>query len=281
MNSMLRADLHIHSTASDGWFSPSDVIGIASARGLNYVALCDHDTVDGVGIALSAVHRHNDLFVVPSVELSTDYGDQNIHILGYWIDHTSPALLGHLKRNAHASSERVKLMAERLSDDGYRVTREDLIRVGDGGMWRRPHLARVLVDKGYATTIEDAFRRFLGNEAPYFVPHRHMSTKEGIDLIAEAGGLPFAAHPALSDLQGLIGSLADLGLKGLEAFHSRQSELETARLLESAKRYRLTVSGGSDWHGDEDDDIAFGASMLPEPYLDLFLNSNPRKLASR
>ena len=247
--SFMKADLHLHTTASDGSLSPSAVVWGARAGGLDIVAITDHDTIAGLAEAMSAVPAG--LRVVPGVELSTTLDGSEVHILGYFIDPAHPELVAHAEVAINARRARVERMLERLRKYGIHVKLEEVIACAEGStrVLGRPHIARALHKKGFVQTPAEAFDRFIGDDGPCFLPTELATPESAIALIKRAGGVPVWAHPRIDMLDREIRRMADWGIAGLECFRPRAAPGDVSAILECAAKYGLLVSGGSDWHG--------------------------------
>lgn len=283
------ADLHTHTTASDGTLSPADLVTLAAHIGLEALGVTDHDTMAGLPEAESSARRQG-LQVVPGVEVNTEYRGREVHVLGYFCrgDGDLAALLARMRR---ARVERMVAMVDRLRRAGIPVTLEDVEKVvresgpptagavgpvscrEPGGssaaasgdrlpVLGRPHLARALWRLGFAATPAEAFARFLVPGAPGYVPRPKVHPAEVVERIRADGGVPVLAHPGLIGDDSVVLALAAAGLLGLEVWHSRHDEAASVRYLEMAKRYGLLATGGSDFHGPGDD-RQLGSVRLP------------------
>lgn len=269
-------DLHVHSTASDGSFTPSEVVKLALDAGLSAIALTDHDTVSGVAEAVSAA-EDTDLEVVPGVELSALYMEKEIHILGLYIDYENEALLSFLAEAENKRKGRNEQILSAFNRDGFSITMEDLTGENPNTVITRAHFARALVKKGYVTSVDQAFKKYLNPGQPYYRKREIITPKEAIDAIRAAGGFPVLAHPCLyklgwTETEKLISNLKDLGLLGLECFHSSNNQNESGKLRKLAIQYSLSLTGGSDFHGAAKPDIKIGCGRgglrVPALYLD-------------
>ena len=248
----MRLDLHVHTTASDGACDPREVVALASAGRLDVISIADHDTVAGVPEALEAASRHN-VHVVPGVEISSTLGDREYHILGYFVDPGAPALRSHQRRAAAGRERRMLEMVARLQRQGLLIEYDDVAReAGPGGSAiGRPHLARALVVRGYASSTSDAFSRLIGDGHPAHVPTRLATPEEAIGVILAAGGIPVWAHPPPSMRSRLLPEFIRAGLRGLEVYRPRSRPDRIVELEREAEALRLLKSGGSDWHSTD------------------------------
>lgn len=242
-----RADLHLHSTASDGFNTPSELVQLALDEGLYAIGLTDHDTTAGIAEALKAA-QDTALLVIPGVEISTDAtGECEVHILGYCIDHDYQPLQERLTTLRRSRSERAHKVLEILSRAGCRLEWEEILAFAGKGSVGRPHIAQAMVKANYVDSVESAFRLYLGRGAPAYVPRPKLSPEEAIQLIVEAGGVPVFAHP--SRCVEHIPRLVKAGLMGLEVYYTGYLEAEQRFLAGLAEKHGLLVTGGSDFHG--------------------------------
>lgn len=251
---MAFADLHSHTTASDGTQSPSDNVRLAAEAGLAAMAVTDHDTVAGLEEARQAGLKYG-IAVVPGVEISTVRDGQDIHVLGYWIDYTDPLLLERLAELRAVRERRNEMILERLRALGLEMTYQDVldslqtVKRGDDTIGR-PHIADALVRKGYVGTMKEAFDRYLAQGAAAYVNPPRIDPVTAVRWIQEAGGAAVLAHPGLYGLDSLIPELAAQGLAGVEAYHADHTPEQEAHYAVLAAAYGLLVTAGSDFHGE-------------------------------
>jgi predicted metal-dependent phosphoesterase TrpH len=258
-------DLHLHSTASDGTEGPETVVARAHTAGLAAVALTDHDTVDGVAAAAAAGERLG-VRVIAGVELSAYEGMDEAHVLGLHIV-SLDELRGRLSAFRDARRERAEAMVRRLNEIGVRITFDDVLSIAGSAAIGRPHVARALVENGYARDLRDAFDRYLGAGRPAYLEKRRMGMREAIDLVHECGGIAILAHPGPGGTRDRISALAALGLDGVEVLHPSHSSEDRSRLLALGKHLDLVPSGGSDSHGPADPARVVGAQRVPSEWL--------------
>lgn len=256
------ADLHTHTRASDGTGTPSDNVRLAAAAGLSAVAITDHDTVAGLKEALET-GRETGIIVVPGVEISSSEDGKDIHILGYYMDMDDPLFLTRLEELRNVREGRNERMLARLRELGYAITLEEVLeRRGpvdqkDTSVGR-PHIAQVLVDKGYALSQQDAFNRLIGKGGAAYISPKRISPETAIAWIHEAGGAAVLAHPGLYGNDALVERLAAGGLDGIEADHSDHSPEEVEKYREIAGRHGLIATAGSDYHGERGGEVFHG-----------------------
>ncbi|MFA5867716.1 MAG: PHP domain-containing protein [Actinomycetota bacterium] len=248
MPSRCYADLHIHSTSSDGTFTASQVVEHASEIGLKAISLTDHDTVGGVAEAINTGNRFG-LTVIPGIEMGSDAGGKDIHMLGYFIEYHDDNLLSILEDLKVQRLSRADEMCSKLSEANMPVSVEEALALAPGGVLTRAHIARAVVKKGYLDSVNSVFERYLGNGLSCFVPKYNLTIDKVIATIKDAGGLPILAHPKLSKIDDMIGSLVDKGLRGIEVYCLDHNKADIKRYLKIADDYDLLVTGGSDCHG--------------------------------
>lgn len=245
---MPNADLHVHSTASDGLLTPTEVVEAAARVGLSAVGLADHDTVSGVEEAMEAGKRLG-VEVVPAVELNTDMGLVEVHILGYFVDWTSPKLAQQLAKLRLARVERGRKMVDKLQGQGISITMDRVLEIAGTGSVGRPHVAQALVESGAVPNTNEAFNQFLVRGAPAYVARTKMTPVDAVNIVMEAGGVAGIAHPAKAGRDRLIGDLVKYGLGALEVYHTDHLRDTTQHYLALSRRHGLIPTGGSDAHG--------------------------------
>lgn len=248
---MLIADLHIHTTASDGRFTPAQIIIAAQQSGLSYIAITDHDTVDGL-LQLNHLKEPipDSLCIIPGIELSTDLPENDVHILGYHIDIFNAELRNQLEILISHRHERAKEMISKLHGLGYTITYERVLELaGNATAIGRPHIAKALVEKEYFTTISDVFIALLDKNGPAYVPHYKLTPEQVIKLIKQAGGIPVLAHPGLVGNDDIVRRVIKAGICGLEVYHPKHDENQIQKYLAMANEHHLLITGGSDFHG--------------------------------
>jgi len=260
-----QVDLHIHSTASDGKFSPEAIVGRAAALGLTIIALTDHDSVDGIAPALEAAKAFPRLRVIPGVEISTDLPDGEIHVLGYFIDYTSEELGSALERFRSSRQRRAQGMTAKLRDLGINVDWQRVQEIAGEGSIGRPHIAQAMLEKGYIKSIRDAFNGYIEHGGPAYVAREKMTPVEAVALIVRSNGLPVLAHPfTASDPEAMIIELKATGLIGIEAYYNSYTADEINSLVSMADRHSLIATGGSDYHGlDDSAETGLGGVAVP------------------
>jgi predicted metal-dependent phosphoesterase TrpH len=261
-----RVDLHIHSTASDGKFSPEAIVSKAAELGLTVIALSDHDTVDGVIPALEAARAFPQLRVIPSIEISTDMSAGEAHVLGYFINYTSDELRATLERFRNSRQRRAQGMITRLRDFGIHIDWQRVQEIAGDGSIGRPHIAQAMLEKGYITSFKEAFTRYIGQGGPAYVEREKMTPAQAVELIVRSDGLPVLAHPfTVNDPETIIMELKAAGLVGIEAYYNGYPANAINSLVSLAERHGLIVTGGSDYHGlDDSNETMLGGVEVPE-----------------
>lgn len=259
---MEQVDLHVHTTASDGTLSPTQVVELAAELGLGAIAITDHDTVAGVEEAQAAGARLG-VEVLAGMEISTQWRGREIHLLGYLLDTGSPALKPALEwtvRDRNARNERIAAMLQR---DGYSVTMERIAAISGGGVIGRPHMAQALLEAGAVASVQEAFDRLLGEGCPYFLPRSYIPFSQAAELIRQAEGVAVLAHPLQygfdpATLEEFVQGAAELGVDGLEVWYSGYTGEESRLLMALGRARGMIFTGGSDFHGTRKPNIHLG-----------------------
>lgn len=246
-------DLHVHTTASDGRFTPAEIVRKAADLDLSFISICDHDTVAGIAPALAAAEAYPGLVVIPGVEISTDVPKGEVHMLGYFIDFNDAALEQTLSRLRDSRVIRGEEMVAKLAGLGIYVDWPRVREIAGGGAIGRPHIAQAMLEKGYIRSLREAFDKYLGRDGPAYVEREKLAPAQTVSLVLASGGLPVMAHPyTIPEPEPLIAELRDSGLVGIEAYYGTQTEEQTRGLVAIAERYGLIPTGGTDYHGIEE-----------------------------
>lgn len=264
-------DLHVHSTRSDGTFSPKELVDYALEKGLKAMALTDHDTVDGIDEILEYA-KDKPIEIIPGIEYSTEYNGRDVHIVGLFINHRAPEFTAYLNKFKRSRTERNHKLCANLQGAGIEISYEELLNEFPDAVITRAHYAKLIFKKGYVNNIREAFDKYLGDHTPYFVHREKITPQEVIEVTLSAGGIPILAHPTLyglgkEQLDVLVSTLKEQGLMGIETIYSTYTPTEERRVKALAKKYNLLPSGGSDFHGDNKAnlDLAVGYGRL---YID-------------
>ena len=262
---MSKVDLHIHSTVSDGKFSPAEIVRKAAAAGLTTISLTDHDAVNGIPEALEEAKNFPGLRVIPGVEISTDVALGEIHILGYFIDIANRAFEERLKKMRDSRFERARKMVAKLAGLGMPIEWNRVQELATGNTIGRPHIAQVLLEKGHVSEFKEAFDRYIGRDGPAYVERDKMTPAEAVRLIIESGGLPVFAHPlTFPGYERMTGELTKAGLTGIEVYYKYATPGDINDVLLLSRKYDLIPTGGSDFHGIDDKEVQLGSVKVPE-----------------
>lgn len=275
-------DLHVHSTRSDGTYSPTQLVDYAIEKGLFAFALTDHDTTDGLQEitaycnSLKQQGIDNVPEVIPGIELSTEYMGRDIHIVGLFIDYENKDFKDYLNHFIQSRDIRNQKMCSLLYNAGIEISYEKLLEEFPNSVITRAHYAKYLLQHGYTKSIKEAFDRYVGDHCPYFVPREKVTPSQAVNLILKADGIPILAHPILygmsdSKLEELVKTLKDAGLMGIEAVYSTYKSSDERLIRRLADKYHLLLSGGSDFHGTNKPDIDLGIGLghlyVPDEFL--------------
>jgi len=255
-------DLHVHTTASDGTYEPEQILEAARQEGIEVISITDHDTIDG----LAEVPKGETFVVfIPGVEISAEY-PSTLHILGYGIDPENKELCSTLDKLQRYRNRRNEFMLERMRNFGFHIEMEELIEEAGGELIGRPHFANLMVKKGYVSSYQEAFDKYLKKGAPLYMDKKRLSPERAIELIHAAGGITVLAHPYQAEtdperLERLVQSLVNHGLDGIEVFYSQHSQTQIEEYLHLAKKYDLLITAGSDFHGKNKPNIPLGLNV--------------------
>ena len=266
-------DLHVHTTASDGRLTPAATVALAAARGLRVLALTDHDSTEGVDAGIEAA-RGSGLEVIPGVEINTDTPQGEAHVLGYFLDPADATLQERLSDRRRARMARGLEIVAKLQALGLDVNWERVQQIAgadEGGAVGRPHVALALQEKGYVTSTQEAFERYIGRSGPAYVDYEKLTPEEAIKIIRRASGVAVLAHP--STIQGLdayLPPLIESGLEGLECYYGAYPSDVVRALVATADRFGLVATGGSDYHGTEQTtyNASLGGTNVPVSVVD-------------
>lgn len=261
------ADLHLHTNFSDGTFTPEELVSQAAKQRLTAIAVTDHDTVEGCERAANAC-RALEIEFIAGTELTAEQNDNEIHILGYFVDTHNPKLLTEIAKFQAVRQSRIHEMVAKLNELNVPLRAEDVFALANCRSPGRPHVARALVKAGLVGSLDEAFERFLKKHRPAWVPKAKMSAMVAIELIQQANGLAVMAHPGLNRSDEVIPDLVEAGLDGIECFHTKHSTAIAEHYLEIADKYNLLVTGGSDCHGLSKGKPLIGTIRLPYQHVE-------------
>lgn len=250
---MKYADLHIHSSYSDGYFSPEQIVDLAIEQGIKYISITDHNTIKSQYII---EQNTSDIYIIPGIELSTEYKDMEIHILGYFIDINNRQLINVVNRLMESRLERTYEILKRLREINILIDMDD-IAISKNQSIGRGNIANAIVEKGYAENFKEAFTNYLVQGKYAYVKGEKLGYKEALDIINGSGGLAVLAHPGKIyrdlELETIIRDLKCYGLKGLEVYHPSHTKKQLNTLYNLSRKYKLCITGGSDFHGSSVD----------------------------
>ncbi|HLZ64115.1 MAG TPA: PHP domain-containing protein [Ktedonosporobacter sp.] len=260
-----RVDLHTHSTASDGLYSPSDLLQHARQVGLDVLALTDHDSTEGLDEAEGAAQAL-DIDFIPGIEINTDISGGEVHVLGYFLEYKRPAFQATLQILRDARVRRGQRMVELLNEQGVNISWRRVREIAQGAVGR-PHVAKALMEAGYVQSVSEAFEKYIGSNCPAYVPRYKLNPEDAIRLIASANGLPVMAHPlttpGLTVMREWLPALVEAGLVGLETYYGAYTQEQERSLCALADEYQLIATGGSDYHGPGLHPTPLGGHAVP------------------
>jgi len=259
-------DLHLHTTASDGRLTPTELVAHAAASGVRILAVTDHDTTDGFDEAAAEASRRG-VLLIPGIEITAVDRGRDVHMLGYFFDRRDGAFAQFLTAQRATRIARIVDIANRLGSLGMPVDVQPVLEEAQRQSSKsigRPRLARAMIDAGYVATTQEAFDKWLGRGCPAFIERPGASPEEVIGIVHRAGGLVSLAHPGRTLIDHRIAALRSAGLDAIEVYHSDHDASAVTAYLAMARQLDFMVTGGSDFHGDPAHGIAPGASVLPE-----------------
>lgn len=259
------ADLHVHTTHSDGIFTPEEVVDLAYNKGLNAIAITDHDTISGIEPAIIRSQKYKNLYVIPGIEFSCTYLNEEVHLLGYFIDYRLSDIINVTKVLKEERYLRGVKIISKLNDIGINISVDEVKKNIKGSLIGRPHIGRTLIEKKYVSSVEEAFNKYLGKNKPAYVERFKLEISETINLIHKANGLAVLAHPGLIKEKNIINDLIAKGIDGIEVIHSKHSHKDVLDNIDLADAYGLFKTGGSDFHGDKRN----GEYILGSYYINL------------
>jgi len=261
-------DLHTHTTASDGTYAPRDLVAEAASRGVRVLAVTDHDSTEGLAEAIDEAERRRPLEIVPGIEINCDVEGAEIHVLGYLMDWQAEWFQDFCREQRRERRARVHRMVERLAAIGMPLDADEVFAIVKEGSAGRPHVAQVMVARGYVKTVREAFDKYLGSGKPGHVPRKKVTPEDAVRIIRKAGGVPVFAHPGLADRDELIPGLIAAGLMGIECYYTEHSAAQRASYLQICKDHDLVATGGSDFHGPKVRAATLGSPSVPMSSVD-------------
>jgi predicted metal-dependent phosphoesterase TrpH len=246
--SRYEADLHCHTSASDGTLSPGECVRLAARRGLKALAVTDHDTIEGWPEAES-IAKQCGIRLLRGIEINTDWNSREIHILGFEMRANNPVFQARLEELQSKRATRIKDILLKLNKIGHTIEFDEVMQYVSGKSAGRPHIAQAMVKHGVASNVRDAFDRYLKRGCPAYVPRYKLTPEEAIEIIRNAGGVAVIAHPGAQELGSEIDDWVKAGLQGIEVYHPDHSFQENIHYTMLAERLGLVITGGSDFHG--------------------------------
>jgi len=245
-----RYDMHVHTNASDGTLTPKEVIDMAVKAGLKGIAITDHDTIAGLAPAQAYLNDNPKLLeLIPGIELNTELENEEIHILGYFINPANTLLNERLQAIHEARQARIEKMVLLLQHAGLTISLEEVISLAQGESIGRPHVARALIAHGYVKSIKEAFAQYIGRGKVGYVPRYKFTPSEAINLIKSAGGIAVLAHPGLIRDMRIIKDIIKMGIEGLEVYYPEHNLEQEKFFAAMCNEYKIIQTGGSDYHG--------------------------------
>lgn len=275
-------DLHIHSTFSDGTLNPQLLIEKAINIGLTGIAITDHDSFDGLQGTIDYI-KNNSLKIdfVPGIELNTEPEEEGneVHVLGYYIGYNDAGFRDRLLEIRDQRRNRAIQMVAKLNDLGFKINFENVVSLAGSDLIGRPHVAKAMVEAGYAENIDQVFEKYIEYGRPAYVRRYKFSPREAISLIKSSGGIAVLAHPGLIKSQSLISKYLNEGIDGLEVYYPQHTFRQTENYLELARENKLLITGGSDYHGpgSSESRAQLGASGIDSEMM-LAIKSRKNKL---
>lgn len=269
-------DMHVHSVASDGKYTIREIVAQAKATGLDGIAITDHDTVQGLA-SIATISREEQFPIFPGIEISTVWEGKSIHMLGYLFDPDNPVLLTWLENRQAERVERVRNILNQLREKGIVLDEQEILNQQNLGSLGRVHIGQAMIKAGYAYTLDQVFRKWLGEDGPIEIPPHKVTPKDAIAIIHQAGGVCAVAHPGLSGGDQWLELFCSWGLDGIEAYHPEHKKKQRKRYMQFAAAHDLFVTAGSDFHREGLGRCTIELDLLPEPFRS-FINHKQGKL---
>lgn len=261
------ADLHVHTEHSDSTLTPQEVVNFAHEKGFSAISITDHDCIDGIRPSIECAKKYN-IEIIPGVELTAEEGDLEIHLLGYFIDWKAEWFTKKLVEIRTKRRDRIYEMIAKLKSKGINIDPKKVFEFSGPGSIGRLHLATVLYNEGYTRSIREAFRKYIGNNAPCYVKKLKLTPRETIDIILKLGGVPILGHPHVLGRDDLIPKMVEQGLRGIEVYHTEHPNNITLHYEDLAFEHGLLMTGGSDCHGMGKGRIFLGRVKVPYSVVD-------------
>lgn len=259
---MKYADLHVHTVYSDSTSTPEEVVKFARDRAIDAIAICDHDSVDGIDHCMDAGARAG-IEIVPGIEMSVEKHDAEIHLLGYFMDYKLEWFRSRLRELQDGRIKRIHQMVDKLRAQGIDLAAEDVFKISGKGTIGRLHLAFAMLKTGKVGSLKEVFGKYIGFRKPCYIPNIKLTPEEAIDMILRAGGVPVLAHPGCMGRDEYIPELISYGLRGIEVYHTDHNANAVRHYADIAKEKGLLMTGGSDCHGMGKGRILMGEVRVP------------------
>lgn len=243
-------DMHTHTTYSDGLINPRELVDLGVKSGLDGIALTDHDEVRGIKEAIEQSRKYPNFHIIPGIEFGCNMNNEEVHILGYFIDYENKDLLDILNKLHESRYTRAHLILLKLKKLGIDIHMEDILKHSDKENLGRPHIGRAMIDKGYVDNLEEAFEKYLDRGKPAYVERYQLTIEDTIELISRLNGISILAHPGLLNDREIIDYCIGKGIMGLEVYHSKHNRSNEEEYIKIAQAKNLIITGGSDFHGD-------------------------------
>jgi 3',5'-nucleoside bisphosphate phosphatase len=247
-----KVDLHIHTNHSDGYYSPGQIVNLAKNAGLDIISITDHDNLNGIPEALEAA-KEIGMEIIPGVEISSDMGDREVHILAYFVEMDNPELERYLSFFREERIKRAERIVKKLNALGLSLNLSDVMDIAQNCAVGRPHIAQAMLEKNLISSYFVAFNKYIGNGCPAYEKKVHISPQSAFKIISDAGGLSFIAHPGYMP-EAILKHLIEAGVDGIEVMHPSHSPQQVRFYKGIVNEYFLLESGGSDFHGGKRDD---------------------------
>jgi predicted metal-dependent phosphoesterase TrpH len=243
------ADFHLHSTFSDGILTPTNLVKLAAEQGVTIMSLTDHDSTEGISEARAACKNHG-ITLVPGCEVSTDIENDEVHVLGHFLDPDDPRLQEFLLTNREGRFDRGRRMVKRLNDIGLSISWERVQEIAGDAAIGRPHIAQALLEQGHVTTVAEAFERYIGRNGPAYAERIRLTPRQAVEFVVNVGGIATFAHPQFTtSAEEILPDLVAAGLSGIEVYYKDLDEEQVEKFAALARQYDLIAMGGTDYHG--------------------------------
>ena len=276
----MKYDLHLHTTASDGRLKPAELVKLARTKGLEIIAVTDHDTVSGIDEAIMEANNVPQVMLIPGVQINTDLPEGELHILGFFIDYKDAGLVHSLETISESRVGRAKKMVEKLHQLGMNVEWKRVLELARGESICRPHIAQAMLEKKYVSSEREAFDNYIGRNGPAYVERKKIKPVDAVKIVKKANGLPVLAHPAdIQNLDAIMVELINAGLVGIEVYYGHYNQSTVNKLIKVAHKYKLVTTGGTDYHHFQDDmEAPLGSVDIPAASIEQLFTLAGKKI---